>query len=62
METSERKIIGLGQGLLVTLPIGFCRYFNLKAGDIVEITTSDVVTVKPLKQRGTSFDEKFSQK
>jgi antitoxin component of MazEF toxin-antitoxin module len=42
----ERKLIQLGNSLAVTLPKAWAKYFQLKAGDIVEIVADDILTVQ----------------
>ena len=45
--TTFRKIIKLGQnGLVITLPAGWVRYHNLKAGDKLEVIVNRKLTVK----------------
>ncbi len=46
----KRKIVRLGKTSLgVILPKGWLRYFDLKAGDEVEVITDGNVVVQPLK-------------
>ena len=46
-----RKAIKLGKfQLVVTLPAGWVRYYNLKAGDRLEVTANGKLTVRPIKQ------------
>ena len=43
-----RKVIRLGQnGLVITLPAGWVRYYNLKAGDRLEVTANKKLIVRP---------------
>jgi len=45
--TTFRKKIRLGQnGLVITLPIGWVRYHNLKAGDRLEVIANKKLIVK----------------
>jgi len=48
---TSRKVIKLGHnGLVITLPAGWVRYYNLRAGDKLEVIANDKLTVKPRKQ------------
>jgi len=43
-----RKVIKLGQnGLVMTLPAGWVRYYNLKAGDRLEVIANKKLIVRP---------------
>lgn len=45
--TTIRKVIKLGQnGFVLTLPIGWVRYHNLKAGDKLEVIANRRLIVK----------------
>ncbi len=43
----ERKLFATGESLAVTLPKEWTRYFRLKAGDVVEVTANNELTIKP---------------
>jgi len=46
-----RKVIRLGQnGFVISLPVGWVRYHNLKAGDRLEVIANEKLTVRPIKQ------------
>jgi len=46
-----RRVIKLGQnGLVITLPADWVRYYNLKAGDRLEVIANEKLTVRPIKQ------------
>ena len=48
---TSRKIIKLGfNGLVITLPAGWIRYYNLKAGDKLEVVANKKLIVRPIKQ------------
>ena len=43
-----RKVIKLGKnGLVITLPTGWVRYNNLKAGDRLEVIANKKLIVRP---------------
>ena len=47
---TTRKIIQLGHSaLVITLPVGWVRYYNLRAGDKLEVITNGKLTVSPEK-------------
>jgi antitoxin component of MazEF toxin-antitoxin module len=52
MEKCTRKLIKIGSTLLVSIPKGYAKFFDLQPGDKVEVVTTKVVTIKPLKQVG----------
>jgi bifunctional DNA-binding transcriptional regulator/antitoxin component of YhaV-PrlF toxin-antitoxin module len=58
-QTENRKIIRIGKTSLgVILPKAWLRYFAIKAGDKVEVTSNGQVTIKPLlKQNGPTAPE-----
>jgi len=46
-----RKVIRLGKnGLVITLPTGWIRFYDLQAGDILEVIANEKLTVRPIKQ------------
>jgi len=46
-----RKIIRLGKnGLVITLPTGWIRFYGLKAGDKLEVIANKKLIVRPIKQ------------
>ena len=46
-----RKAIRLGKyQLVVTLPAGWVRYYNLKAGDKLEVIANEKLVVRPIKK------------
>ena len=46
-----RKAIKLGKyQLVITLPAGWVRYYNLKAGDRLEVIANKKLIVRPIKQ------------
>jgi len=48
---TSRKVIKLGKnGLVITLPAGWVRYYNLKAGDRLEVIANEKLIVRPIKQ------------
>jgi hypothetical protein len=48
-QTENRKIIRIGKTSLgIILPKAWLRYFSIKAGDEVEVTSNGQVTVKAL--------------
>ena len=49
---SIRKLIKFGQsGLVVTVPKAWARYYELKAGDNVQIIANGELIVKPKRKR-----------
>ncbi len=45
-----RKVIRLGKdALVISLPAGWVRYYDLKAGDKLEVIANRKLTVKPKK-------------
>ena len=43
-----RKLIRFGQnGLIITVPKGWVRYYGLKAGDRLEVIANGELTVRP---------------
>jgi len=46
---STRKIIELGESLLITIPRDFIRAHGLKKGDLVDVFFDDKLVVKPIK-------------
>ena len=47
---TTRKVIKLGKnGLVITLPTGWVRYYDLKAGDRLEVIANEKLTVRPIK-------------
>ncbi len=45
-----RKVIKLGKnGLVISLPAGWVRYYNLKAGDRLEVIANKKLIVRPDK-------------
>jgi len=52
MQCSQRKILFLGGSYAITIPIGYVKYNNLKAGDNIKVITSDKnITITPIKER-----------
>ena len=51
-KTAYRKIIRLGNKdtMMVSIPIEYCRKYDLKKGDYVKVITTDVMTVKPITE------------
>ncbi len=50
-----RKLIRFGDGgLVMTLPKGWARYYDLKAGDELEVIANGKLTVRPVKKRLSS--------
>ena len=48
---TSRKVIKLGHnGLVITLPAGWVRYYNLRAGDRLEVIANKKLIVRPIKQ------------
>ena len=48
---TTRKVIKLGHnGFVITLPAGWIRYYNLKAGDKLEVIANKKLIVRPIKQ------------
>jgi len=48
---TTRKVIKLGKnGLVITLPAGWVRYYHLKAGDRLEVIANKKLIVRPIKQ------------
>ena len=46
-----RKVIRLGQnGLVITLPAGWVRYYDLKAGDRLEVIANKKLIVRTNKK------------
>lgn len=43
----ERKLFATGDSLAVTLPKEWARYFQLKAGDVVEVVANTELSIKP---------------
>jgi len=52
MEKFNRRLIRIGHSLFVNIPIGFCRYHQLKTGDTVEVITEKNVTIRLLQGEG----------
>ena len=43
-----RKLIKFGdEGLVITVPRGWVRYYNLKAGDKLEVVTNGKLIIRP---------------
>lgn len=60
-QKENRKIVRIGKTSLgVILPRAWLRFFDLDAGDEIEIISNGKVTVKPLKKR--SIIEEASEK
>lgn len=54
-QTTIRKILFLGGSYAITLPVGYIKYYNLKAGDNVKVITGNKnITITPIKE-GWSF-------
>ena len=48
---TTREVIKLGHnGLVITLPAGWVRYNDLKAGDKLEVIANKKLIVRPIKQ------------
>lgn len=50
-----RKLIRFGEsGLVLTVPVGWARFYDLKAGDKVEIEANGELVIRPQnsKERG----------
>ena len=48
---TTRKVIKLGHnGLVITLPAGWVLYYNLKAGDKLEVIANKKLIVRRIKQ------------
>ena len=46
-----RKLIKFGDtGLVLTIPKGWLRYYNLKAGDRLEVIANDELIIRPVKK------------
>jgi len=59
MEIRKQKLLKLSTSLAVTIPHGFCKYYNLKPKDRVEVTTGNgKVTIVPIKKGDGNFGEK----
>jgi antitoxin component of MazEF toxin-antitoxin module len=43
----ERKILALGNSLAITLPKPWTRFWGIKSGDVVQVTTNGVLRVSP---------------
>ena len=48
---TSRKLIRFGDGLVITLPKGWVRYYGLKAGDRLEVITNEVLTINPIREQ-----------
>ena len=44
-KTKTRRVIKAGQGLVITLPVDFCRKANIKKGDVVGLTYDSILVV-----------------
>ena len=45
---TTRRVIKLGKnGLVVSLPAGWVRYYNLKAGDKLEVIANKKLIIRP---------------
>jgi bifunctional DNA-binding transcriptional regulator/antitoxin component of YhaV-PrlF toxin-antitoxin module len=45
---TTRKVVRLGQnGFVISLPVGWVRYHNLKAGDRLEVIANRKLIVRP---------------
>ena len=50
---TERSLIPMGNGgLVITIPKSWARYYNLRAGDKVEVVVNGIMKVKPKRKRG----------
>jgi len=47
----ERSLIKLGTALVVSLPKAWTRYFQLRAGDRVEIVGNDDLVIRVKKEK-----------
>jgi len=46
-----RRVVKLGKnGHVISLPIGWVRYYNLKAGDRLEVIANEKLIIRPIKQ------------
>ena len=46
-----RKLIKFGQtGLVLTIPKGWSRYYDLKAGDRLEVIANDELIIRPVRR------------
>ena len=43
----HRRIYAAGHSLAITLPKGWLAYFNIKAGDKVQVVADQVITISP---------------
>jgi len=53
-DRTKRKVQTHGSSLAITLPIGFCRYFEIKAGDSLELISDKELIIRPLKKGDSS--------
>lgn len=48
---SERSVMRMGNTFCVTIPVGWCRYYKLKAKDKVILTANGVIVIRPKGKR-----------
>lgn len=60
MPTIERRMVyKAGQSLAITLPRSWLRYMGIEAGDMVEVFTDNILTVRPVNpEQGQKIAEK----
>ena len=54
---SERKLIPLGSTLAVTIPVGWARYYGLKAKDRVTLIANGEIVIRRLEEKGENRTE-----
>lgn len=59
---TERKLMPMGGGsLVVTLPKGWVRFYQLKPGDKVAIIANDEILIRPIPKQGKSVKTSSEQ-
>lgn len=53
-----RRLIKLGDSLVITIPKAWTRYYNLKQKDAVTVISNGSVTIKPSKLEGKEEEPK----
>ena len=55
---STRKLFPIGQTFGVTIPIGWVRYYGLKAGDRVEMIAGEEIIIRRIDKRQQEGENK----
>lgn len=46
-----RKVIALGHSLAISLPKAWTRFHRIRRGDVLEVVSGRVLTVRPKRER-----------